>query len=134
MGVQLPETPGSAVQLIAGLERPAGENLRPAQPGIAVEMLTSGTTGTPKRIPLELARFEKSLIGAMVYDRDRKSDDPPKLRSGVQLLTGPFVHIGGLWALFTVVLAGRRSCLLEKFDVREWHAAVKQYRPKVSGG
>lgn len=49
------------------------------------------------------------------------------------MLTGPFVHIGGLWALFTVANAGRRACLLEKFDVREWHAAVKQYRPKVSG-
>lgn len=83
MAVQLTRVLGSAVQLIAGLERPAGENLRPAEPGVAVEMLTSGTTGTPKRIPLTLEGLEKSLIGAMVYDRDRKPDDLPKLRPGV---------------------------------------------------
>ena len=134
MAVKLTGAPESPVQCIAGLERPTGENLRPAQPGVAVEMLTSGTTGPPKRIPLKLAGLDKSLISAMVYDRDRKPDAPPKLRSGVQLLTGPFVHIGGLWGLFTVATAGRHACLLEKFDVGEWHAAVKKYRPKVSGG
>jgi acyl-coenzyme A synthetase/AMP-(fatty) acid ligase len=97
-------------------------------------MLTSGTTGPPKRVPLTLSGLEQSLIGAMTYERDREPEDPPKLRPGVQVLSGPFVHIGGLWFVFTAAAAGRQVCLLERFDVKEWHEAVKRHRPNVSGG
>jgi acyl-coenzyme A synthetase/AMP-(fatty) acid ligase len=98
---------------------------------IAVEMLTSGTTGPPKRIPLKRSRFAQSVLGAANFEAGRSQDDTPRLRSGTQLLLAPFGHIGGLVALLNALLAGRKACLLEKFTVNEFHDAVKRHRPKV---
>jgi len=100
-------------------------------PGVAVEMLTSGTTGPPKRIPLKRARFAQSILGAAKFEAGRNADDSPRLRSSTQLLLTPFAHIGGLLALLNALLAGRKTCLLEKFEVSEFQDAVRRHRPKV---
>ncbi|MGE0387133.1 MAG: class I adenylate-forming enzyme family protein [Gammaproteobacteria bacterium] len=134
MAIALTGDPAVPARTLPGLERPACGLDRAYAPGIVFEMLTSGTTGTPKRVPLQASRFEKSMLDTLMYERDRKPDDPPRLRPGVQILAQPFVHIGGLWGLFTVALAGRQACLLEKFNVDEWLDAVRRHRPKVSGG
>ena len=76
--------------------------------GVAIQMLTSGTTGDPKRIPLMRSTFEKALIDAMVYERDRDPDDPPMLRPGVAIVSSPFVHISGIFGVAGTVHAGRR--------------------------
>ena len=101
--------------------------------GVAIQMLTSGTTGYPKRIPLMRLTLEKALIDAMVYEKDRNADDPPMLRKGVSILYNPLVHISGIFGIAGTVHAGRRMCLLEKFSVDEWRDAVKRHRPRVSG-
>src|SRR3546814_5127670 len=51
-------------------------------PGVAIEMLTSGTTGTPKRVPLSRESFDASFRGFTRYERGRSFDDPPTLSSG----------------------------------------------------
>ncbi len=103
------------------------------EPGIIIEMLTSGTTGTPKRIPLKRDAFEKSFAGALSYEKGRSADDKPRLRSGTQILSGPMTHIGGVWSALTCVLGGRKACILEKFTVEGWVDAVRRHRPKVAG-
>jgi len=100
-------------------------------PGIGVEMLTSGTTGTPKRIPFPAASFEKAVMSAAVFEASRGDDDAPRLRGGVQLLVAPFAHIGGLQALLNTLVAGRKGCVLEKFRVETFLDAVRRHRPKV---
>lgn len=100
--------------------------------GVAIQMLTSGTTGTPKRIPLARKTLEKSLEDAMVYEKDRSPDDPPKLRAGVTIQQMPFVHISGIFGVAGTSLAGRQTCLLERFTVEGWHDAVKRHRPRVA--
>lgn len=113
--------------------KPATAFTRATAPGVAVEMLTSGTTGKPKRIPLRAAGFERAVLSALNFEAGRKEGDAPVLRSGVQLLTGPVSHIGGLMALLNAILSGRRACLLERFTVESFHDAVKRHRPKVAG-
>ena len=120
-------------RLVPGLERPSGTDLRTLEPGVIIEMLTSGTTGTPKRVPLRREAFEQSFVGSMSYERDRKPDDPPRLRSGTQILSNPMTHIGGLWGALTCILGGRKACLLEKFSVQSWVEAIVRHRPKVAG-
>ncbi len=120
-------------ELKPGSERPTGADLRHHEPGVIIEMLTSGTTGTPKRIPLKRAAFEKSFLGAMSYERNRSADDAPRLRSGTQILSNPLTHIGGLWGGLTCILGGRKACLLEKFSVQAWVAAIVRHRPRVAG-
>lgn len=122
----------NAAMLRPGFERVTGADVVRKNPSVIIEMLTSGTTGTPKRIPLQRAAFEKSFMSALSYEKDRKADDPPTLRPGVSLLTNPMTHIGGLWAAMTTVLGGRQLCVVEKFSVEEWRAAVVRHRPKVA--
>src|ERR1700736_468038 len=98
----------------------------PGDPAIAVEMLTSGTTGPPKRIPLSYKQLEASLAGPL-----RRVDrlDAAPLTGDVGVVTVPIVHIGGLWALLEVLVTATPFALLERFTVDGWRAAVKQHRP-----
>lgn len=100
--------------------------------GVAVEMLTSGTTGTPKRIPMRRGGFEQSVFAAARFEKGRAEDDQPRLRSGVQLLMAPFAHIGGLLALMNAIVAGRRATLLRKFNVEGFRDAVSRHRIRVA--
>ncbi len=121
------------VRLVPGLDKITGDKIQREDPDIIIEMLTSGTTGAPKRVPLQRAAFEKSFLSAMSYEKGRSADEPPKLRSGTQLLTNPMTHIGGLWGAVTCILGGRKICLVEKFTVQNWRDAVVRHRPKVAG-
>jgi long-chain acyl-CoA synthetase len=122
-----------AVTVLAPLDKPLKSFERAVSPGIAVEMLTSGTTGKPKRIPFRSDAMERAVLAALNFETGRKEGAEPTLRQGVQLLTGPVSHIGGLLALLNALLAGRRGCLLERFTVETFHDAVKRHRPKVAG-
>lgn len=99
--------------------------------GLGVEMLTSGTTGKPKRIPLKESAFALAVLGAANFEAGRSDSDQPKLRSGVQFLTAPMAHIGGLMAMLNAAIAGRKAFLMERFDVEGFHDGLKRHRPKV---
>lgn len=109
-------------------------DLAPTPSGTAVLMLTSGTTGEPKRVPLTFDQLEIQLKRAARADPTRSDDDPPKLRPGVVLHHAPLVHISGLWGLLGGVLGGQTLYLMEKFNVPEWREAVLRFRPASSGG
>src|SRR6202020_568822 len=66
-------------------------------PAVAIEMLTSGTTGAPERIPLTRAQLEASRASALQHN-DRVARTKPPLSGNVGLVTLPIVHIGGLRA------------------------------------
>ncbi|MGQ5700550.1 class I adenylate-forming enzyme family protein [Sandaracinobacteroides sp. A072] len=118
-------------RLLPGHEQPKGP---PAtSPGVAIEMLTSGTTGTPKRVPLTRAAFDASFAGFTKYERKRDYADRPQLRSGVTMVNNPLTHIGGIYGLIGALMAGRKICLMEKFSVAGWVDAVRRNRPKVAG-
>ncbi len=101
-------------------------------PGVAIEMLTSGTTGAPKRVPLSRDAFDASFRGFTKYERGRSFDDPPKLNSGCTMIVNPLTHIGGIYGCIGALAAGRKIALLEKFSVEAWVAAVKRNRPAVA--
>ena len=128
------ELPGNldGARLRPGFERP-GPNVVREMPGVVLEMLSSGTTGKPKRIPLKREAFNTSFVAAMSYEKGRKASDPPQLRPGVTILSNPMTHIGGLWGALTCMAGGRKACLLEKFSVQSWRDAIVRHRPKVAG-
>lgn len=98
--------------------------------GVGIEMLTSGTTGTPKRIPLLAANFSKMVLDAAIYER-RDVDAAPKLSSAVTIANTPFSHIGGIFGLFVTLSAGRKACMLDRFRVAEFVDAIERHQPKV---
>jgi long-chain acyl-CoA synthetase len=99
------------------------------RPDHAVEMLTSGTTGPPKRVPLTYDTLLRVLIGAKYYERNPDAD--LRLRSGISIVNSPLVHLGGLFRILQCVNDGRAFCLLEKFRVDEWADAVRRHRPRT---
>jgi len=100
--------------------------------GVAIEMLTSGTTGTPKRVPLTRAAFDASFAGFTAYERDRGSAEAPRLRSGVTMVVNPLTHIGGIYGCIGALLNGRKIALLERFTVEGWVDLVRRNRPRVA--
>lgn len=100
---------------------------------IAIEMLTSGTTGAPKRIPLTRAQLEASLASALQHNDRADARPKPPLTGTVGLVTLPVVHIGGLWSLLQSLVAARPFAMLDRFTVSGWHAVVKEHRPAVAG-
>lgn len=111
--------------------RPAGPAHRAPEPapGVAVRMLTSGTTGPPKRIDLGADTLERMLVGAKHYESDRKDD--AVLRRGVAIVNSPLVHLGGLFRILQCVCDGRSFALLERFTVDAWADVVRRHRPKT---
>ncbi|MBX6389465.1 MAG: AMP-binding protein [Frankia sp.] len=103
---------------------------RPADfaPGVAVEMLTSGTTGPPKRVLLRELQVDTALATS--------APEPPGdrlFRSGVAIVVTPMVHIGGFWGAVASLYAGRRIALFAKFQLDSWVAAVERHRPAAAG-
>jgi acyl-CoA synthetase (AMP-forming)/AMP-acid ligase II len=115
---------------IAG-EAPASADADAAgrRPSVAVEMLTSGTTGPPKRVPLTYETLSRVLAGAKYYERNADAD--LRLRSGITIVNSPLVHLGGLFRILQCINDGRSFCLLERFRVDEWADAVRRHRPRT---
>jgi long-chain acyl-CoA synthetase len=101
---------------------------RRANPGIAVEMMTSGTTGPPKRVDLSDRQVDRAIQASASLPRDGKL-----LRLSVSLVVAPLVHIGGLWSVLAPLYAGRRLAMLTKFAVEPWVELVERHRPRAAG-
>jgi acyl-CoA synthetase (AMP-forming)/AMP-acid ligase II len=97
--------------------------------GVAVRILTSGTTGPPKRVDLTYETLERVMQGAKHYEGSRRSE--VALRHGVVIVTSPLAHVSGLFRVLQAVLDGRRIALLERFTVEGWADAVRRHRPKT---
>jgi long-chain acyl-CoA synthetase len=124
-----PETPTVAMSALlndaGGPSRPGGG---PApRPGVAIRMLTSGTTGPPKRIDLSYDMLARSVMGP---DPDR-APAPTKLRRGVAIVNSPLVHIGGVFRVLQCIAEARSFVLLERFELNAWAEAVRRHRPRA---
>lgn len=97
------------------------------RPGVAVRMLTSGTTGPPKRIDLSYDMLARSVLGP---DPGR-APAPTELRRGVAIVNAPLVHIGGVFRILQCVSEARPFVLLERFELDRWADAVRSHRPRA---
>ncbi|MGZ5392509.1 MAG: class I adenylate-forming enzyme family protein [Mycobacterium sp.] len=106
---------------------------RPGDPAIAIEMLTSGTTGPAKRVPLGRRQLESALSAALEHNNRPEIRDKPVLTGAVGLVTIPIVHIGGMWSLLQALAAARPIVMLERFTLEGWHAAIAEHKPTLAG-
>ncbi|MDB5985937.1 MAG: AMP-dependent synthetase and ligase [Nevskia sp.] len=95
------------------------QRAEPAEPGI--EVLTSGTTGAPKRIQIRMPVLER-VVSSATAQVTPNADEPP------DLVFWPFGGIGGVCQLLGATYVGKRMVLLEKFNVADWVGAIKRYR------
>lgn len=99
----------------------------PDAPGAAIEMLTSGTTGPPKRVRLSDRQLDGSLASSGQVPREGRL-----LTRAVTVSATPMVHIGGMWRVIGALSAGRRLVLMGKFALVPWVSAVERHRPRAA--
>jgi long-chain acyl-CoA synthetase len=127
--IALTDDPERPVDLVAGLDVVGAGPHQAPLPGTAILMLTSGTTGAPKRVPLRRSVLERQLVEAAGAQRHAEGAEP---RRDVSIMGASIVHIGGVWGVLGAAMGGRPICLLEKFTVPEWRQAVVEHRVTVS--
>ena len=93
--------------------------------GAAVTVLTSGTTGTAKRVPVPWARLD-SLPGG-------KPPPDPRSARGVTINSLPLHSIGGVLGLAATIWRGRPLAVMDHFDVKRWAALVGEHQPRRAG-
>lgn len=93
----------------------------------AIEMLTSGTTGAPKRVPISYRTLADAIEDAILATAQAGTTDI--LAPFIQFY--PLGNISGLFGLIACAVRGQPAVLLEKFTVREWVRAVEHYRPSA---
>ncbi|BBY21985.1 class I adenylate-forming enzyme family protein [Mycobacterium stomatepiae] len=129
LGLRVANDP-AGVTAVTGLEAPGPGPFRPEPDGIAVEMLTSGTTGPPKRIPLTYQAFGNTVAVAAAH-YSGSGNNQPRLRSGVAIVSSPLVHMSGLFRTLMNLCEGRRIALLERFRVTDFVDLVLRHQPRA---
>lgn len=106
---------------------PGDHTTRGAGADVAVRMLTSGTTGPPKRVDLSYDMLARSVMGP-APDRDPAPTEP---RRGVAIVNSALVHIGGVYRVLQCIAQARPFVLLDRFELNAWAAAVRKHRPRT---
>src|SRR3546814_3364780 len=93
---------------------------------VGVELLSSGTTGKPKRL-LFPYRMLVRAVESIRFGRGGTAQS-------ADVATLPFTGIGGMCGLVASPIIGRYTALLEKFNVPEFVDSVRLLRPPVLSG
>jgi len=134
IGINLGDGVGSAISLQPGLETLGAGPFADLLPGVAVLMLTSGTTGEPKRTPQTYRQLELNFKRAGRADPTATDENQPRIRDETLIVHGPFVHISGMYFILHAAVTGRAIYLLERFTLDEWRKAIAYVKPAVAGG
>lgn len=128
VGLSVPERTLDAVQRVG---HPGGSGYRrdAELAGVALEILTSGTTGKPKRIRIGRATMADAVLDG-TKGKDRNA--APTLKTAPTVMFAPLMHVSGMFGALLSIYEARPLVLLEKFTVEGWVAAVKQHRVRFS--
>lgn len=92
----------------------------PVEDGIAIEMLTSGTTGAPKRIAIATDTLDRATADLIRAGAAATAPD---------IVSFPIGNISGLYYLVPACANATPLVLLEKFGLDAWLQAVQRHRP-----
>jgi acyl-coenzyme A synthetase/AMP-(fatty) acid ligase len=99
------------------------------RPEVVLEMLSSGTTGVPKRISLTAMSLELSLSNDDAHAKS--ADEGVRLQKRPALIWHPMVHVSGVYFVIDALYSGRTIILMERFDVRRWAQLVEREGVRV---
>ena len=126
---------GAAVRPRPAAERVRGEGFHSVGADIAVELLTSGTTGEPKRLPLGAERLLTGL--SLGIRKDRHAPGIPaetlQVKRSPSLVANPMSHVGGFFRVLLSIIELRPIALRERFRVDEFVEDMRRFRPKSVG-
>lgn len=97
--------------------------------GVALEILSSGTTGKPKRIRISRATLADAILDGT---ETASASGTPSLKTTPTVMSAPLMHVSGMFGALLSIYEGRPIVLLEKFSVEQWVRAVKRHRVRFS--
>jgi acyl-CoA synthetase (AMP-forming)/AMP-acid ligase II len=97
----------------------------PSQPKI--EILTSGTTGAPKRFGLSHDTVARHIVRA---NKNYERPDVDYSQQPPAFLYYPLANISGIYSILPTILIGHRILLVERFSVEAWRDHLCRYRPE----
>ena len=120
-------TLGAAEEIAAlpGSERRGQGEFRTITGEAGLEILSSGTTGKPKRILFPYRMLVRAIDSVMIQF---------SVAPTPHIETLPFTGIGGMTCLVANPILGRYTVLLEKFNVPEFVEAARRLRPTIASG
>ncbi len=125
IGIELRHDTDSAATVVTGLEKPGSNANIETNTGIAFDLLSSGTTGAPKRVPIKTSTFEE-----VVRDSTKvHAIGATHTAEAPGILVYPLGNIAGLVYTIPLMFGGQRLVLFEKFQLDSWLDTVRRYRP-----
>jgi long-chain acyl-CoA synthetase len=123
---------GMSVRAVPSLEYSRWQQTAETSLGPRIELLTSGTTGPPKRFAATYAMIATHLVGNSNVPMTNRSAGSAMATPPVMLYF-PISNISGLYMTMPTLLSGKRVLLLDRFNFDAWHQYVLKYRPEASG-
>jgi len=117
---------------VAGTGYAPGRAHFTAPAGTAASMLTSGTTGVPKRVAITLDGLAHAVHSATVHHEGDRADAPPRLRDATSIIDLPLFNVTSYLDIAMTAAAGRRICLMRRFEPLSWGQAVRDHRVVVA--
>jgi len=111
---------------VPGFELTRSDSARGPTPP-EIQILTSGTTGAPKRFGMTHDMVARHIVSANKNYRAKVFDlaSEPPLFSYY-----PLGNISGLYGVLPPLLRGHRVVLVERFSVEAWLRYLRRYRPE----
>jgi acyl-CoA synthetase (AMP-forming)/AMP-acid ligase II len=126
-GISLDERAGEA-RLAPGLETRRSEAGHVRAPEVAVQMLTSGTTGAPKRVPLNRQGLSLA-IADQIRSAAAMGESAPEAGLAATLIQyAPMVQLSGLFNALQAAFEGKPLALMDKFSPEAWVACLRACR------
>lgn len=124
LGLVARQDAGQLLAVVPELAQVGAANL-PPDPAVALELLSSGTTGAPKRVKIRIDTVEQSVRdAAAVYATGVQGVTPPPA-----ILFQPLGNVAGFSFLTPVFAQGAPIVLMDKFDLDELLELIRRYRP-----
>lgn len=126
LGISVDLDSGTPVIPLPGLENTGDGPFRTINGEPGLEILSSGTTGKPKRILFPFRMLVRA-VESISFGRGSSAIAP-------DIATLPFTGIGGMCGVIANPMLGRYTALLERFSVPEFVDAVSRLKPDVLSG
>jgi len=125
LGIRLDLDATEPVALVPELAKLGPGPFRKVEGEPGLEILSSGTTGKPKRIVFPTRMLVRAVESVQAGRVGPVEPD---------IMCWPYGGIGGMCNLVASAVLGRYTCILEKFNVPEWSEAVARLKPGYISG
>jgi long-chain acyl-CoA synthetase len=113
---------------VDGLERPrAGATTAYSLPQPEIQILTSGTTGAPKRVGMTHDMVARHVVGG---NKNYRAGDTDFSTLPPMFAYFPLGNISGIYGVLPTLLRGHRTVLVERFSVDAWRTYLRRHRPE----